>query len=179
VATLLLGAGIAAGGAGCALPGAVDGGGGDTGLRVDVRRPVPFSPGSAHASFQRGRVVRGTSLFEPYCQLEVNSVAPERRQLGTGRYRVTRISHRLLRDPITRIPTVYPGFDCNDGVFQESKWRLAPADAAASTEPRQLRCIAPYHNCTFGPPLSVDQVQSVVGDYLGVRVVASGMGAGG
>ncbi|WP_058558043.1 hypothetical protein [Thiohalocapsa sp. ML1] len=153
---------------GCALPTAP--GGGDTGLRVEIRRPVPLPAGSAHANFQFGRVVRGTNLFEPFCQLEANLVAPERRDLLPGAYRVSRVGNRLLRDAITRIPAVYPTFDCSDGVFQESRWRLAPASAEATTDVRELRCIAPYYNCTFGPPLSVDQVQLVVGDYLGIAV---------
>jgi hypothetical protein len=156
---------------GCALP--TDPGGADTGLRVEIRRPVPLPAGSAHANFQSGRVVRATNLFEPYCQLEANLVAPERRELAPGSYRVVRISSRLLRDPITRIPAVYPTFDCSDGVFQESRWRLAPATAEASTDVRELRCIAPYYNCTFGPPLAVDQVQLVVGDRLGISVAGT------
>jgi len=142
----------------------------DTGLRLEVQRPVPLPAGSAHAVLQHGRVVRAANLFEPFCELEVNTVTPERRDVPPARYRVTRVAYRLLKDPITRIPAMPLGYDCFDGVFQESTWRLAPADATADPDARQLRCIAPYYNCTFGPPLAVDQVQLVVGRYLAVDV---------
>jgi hypothetical protein len=157
--------------AGCALPPA---GGGDAGLRLRVERPVPFPPGSAHATFQHGRMVRQASLFEPYCQLEVNTVADRRRTLGPGRYRATRSMTRVLRDPVTRIPMMWPTLDCDDGIFQESIWWLAPdEDPGAYGEIRHLRCIAPYYNCTFGPPLALDQVQRVVGPYLAVARVGT------
>lgn len=152
--------------AGCGL---APTGSGDVGLRLRVERPVPFPTGSAHATFQHGRVVRQASLFEPYCQLEVNTITDRRRTLGPGRYRVTRITSRVLRDPITRIPLLRPALDCDDGIFQESIWRLAPDDdPGAYGEIRHLRCIAPYYHCTFGPPLALDQVQQVVGPYLAV-----------
>jgi hypothetical protein len=160
---------VGAGLGGCALPPTAPSA--DTGLSITMRQPVPIPGGSAHAIFQHGRVVCAASLFEPFCELEVSTVAPARRPLAPGRFRVTRIGHRLLRDPITRIPAVRTGFDCEDGIFQESLWRLAPADAGASPDVRRLRCIAPYHQCRFGPPLSVDQVQLVVGPYLAVGVI--------
>ncbi len=150
---------------GCAAPPATT----DTGLRLAVARPVPLPAGSAHTIFQHGRVVGDANQFEPFCELEVNTVLMERRVLPTGRYRVTRLVHRLLKDPTTRIPAVLLGLDCFDGVFQESIWRLAPADAKADPDARHLRCIAPYYNCRFGPPLAADQVQLVVGPYLTIE----------
>jgi hypothetical protein len=33
-----------------------------------------------------------------------------------------------------------------------------------------LRCFAPYTNCIFGPPLSPEQIQDVVGPRLDIRV---------
>jgi hypothetical protein len=155
--------------AGCALSTAGDA---DTGLRVSVPRPLPLPAGSAHTIFQGGRIVRAASLFEPFCELEVNTVAPERRSLPPGSYRVTAIGQRLLRDPITRIPAVPQGLDCSDGLFQESQWRLTPAaaDAGPTADARHLRCIAPYFDCRLGPPLSVDQVQLVVGRHLRIEV---------
>jgi hypothetical protein len=151
---------------GCVSPPATT----DTGLRLAVARPVPLPAGSAHAIFQHGRVVGAASQFEPFCELEVNTVRPERRMLRTGHYRVTRRVHRLLKDPTTRIPAVPLGFDCFEGVFQESIWRLAPADAKTDPDARHLRCIAPYYDCRFGPPLAADQMQLVVGRYLTIEV---------
>ncbi len=142
----------------------------DTGLRVVVALPVPLPAGSAHSIFQQGRVVRAASLFEPFCELEVSTLAPEPSQLPAGRYRVTRVAHRLLQDPITRIPAVPLGLDCTDGVFQESIWRLMPADAGTDPDARQLRCIAPYFDCRFGPPLAASQIQLVVGHHLAIEV---------
>jgi hypothetical protein len=139
-----------------------------TGLRVSAERAVPFPAGSAHATFQHGRVVRQASLFEPYCQLEVDTVVPRKRVLAPGRWRVTRIGTRILRDPITRIPLLHPRLDCNDGIYQESIWRLAPDAPGANPVVRHLRCIAPYSDCRFGPPLAMDQMQQVVGPYLSV-----------
>jgi len=79
---------------------------------------------------------------------------------------VARITRRLLLDPTTRIPAVFVASSCSEPLFQESVWWLA------SPEPSDvlfLRCIAPYYNCAFGPPLSPDQVQQQVGRYLAIQ----------
>ncbi len=138
---------------------------GDTGLRLSIMAPVPIPRASAHASFQGGRVVRATNKFEPYCELETRVVAEVPQRVESGNFRVSRISNRLLIDPITRIPALLGGFSCSDGLFWESIWWL---QAESPSTVLYLRCIAPYYNCRMGPPLSPDQVQQVTGHYLSV-----------
>jgi len=139
-----------------------------TGLSLAVTRPIVIPPGRAHAILQGGRLTHTSNKFEPYCELEVRTVSgatPQR--LTTGEFQVSRTTQRLLLDPTTRIPAVVVASSCSDPLFQESVWWLA------STEPSDvlfLRCIAPYYNCAFGPPLSPDQVQQQVGRYLAIRV---------
>jgi hypothetical protein len=139
-----------------------------TGLSLTVTRPIVIPPGRAHAILQGGRLTHASNKFEPYCELEVRTVSgatPQR--LTSGEFQVSRTTQRLLLDPTTRIPAVFVASSCAEPLFQESVWWLA------STEPSGvlfLRCIAPYYNCAFGPPLSPDQVQQQVGGYLAVRV---------
>jgi hypothetical protein len=137
----------------------------DTGLRVEIAAPIPIPAGSAHASLQRGRIVRGTSKLDSYCELETRTVAGSAYRVGLGSFRVARISYRLLKDPTTRIPALLTGLSCSDPLFQESVWWLA---AEQPSDVMFLRCIAPYYHCHLGPPLSPDQIQQVVGRYLTV-----------
>ncbi|WP_200285572.1 hypothetical protein [Rhabdochromatium marinum] len=156
VAVLVLGVG------GCAVnPPA-----GDTGLRVRVTAPVKIPAERAHATFQRGRLANVSSKLEPYCELEVRRVSPAQgARIESGEFVVSRINSRLLVDPTTRIAAITLVSSCSDPLFQESIWWLrsdTPSDVI------YLRCIAPYYNCAFGPPLQPPQVQQQVGRYLAV-----------
>ncbi|MBK5970571.1 hypothetical protein CCR91_17865 [Thiorhodovibrio winogradskyi] len=161
MAVLLLGAG------GCAptIPS------GDTGLRVSVTAPIRIPAGRAHATFQRGRLASASSKLNPYCELEVRTVAPaEGTRIASGDFVVSRINSRILVDPTTRISAVMMMSSCSDPLFQESVWWLkssAPSDVPSDV--MYLRCIAPYYNCAFGPPLLPAQVQQQVGRYLEVK----------
>jgi hypothetical protein len=139
----------------------------DAGIRLVVAAPIEIPAGSAHASFQRGRRVRGTSKLDPYCELEMRDVGEVPQRLESGEFRVGRMSRRLLLDPITRIPAVTVVTSCSDPLFQESIWRLR---SQPPSRVLYLRCITPYYNCSFGPPMSPDQVQQVVGRYLAISV---------
>jgi hypothetical protein len=79
---------------------------------------------------------------------------------------VSRITSRLLLDPTTRIPVLFAGTSCMDPLFQEGVWWLISAEPS---DVMYLRCIAPYYNCAFGPPLGPVQVQQQVGRFLTVR----------
>ena len=139
-----------------------------TGLSLTVTRPIVVPPGRAHAILQGGRLTQASNKFEPYCELEVRTVSgatPQR--LTTGEFQVSRTTQRLLLDPTTRIPAILVASSCSDPLFQESVWWLVSAEPSDVVF---LRCIAPYYNCAFGPPLSPDQVQQQVGRYLAVRV---------
>jgi len=151
-------------GSGCAMPNPDQG---DAGIGVVVTAQIEIPAGRAHASFQRGRLVRGTSQLDPYCELETRDVAEVPQRLESGEFRVGRISQRLLLDPITRIPAVTLVTSCSDPLFQESILRLR---SQMPSRVLYLRCITPYYNCSFGPPMSPEQVQQVVGRYLAVSV---------
>jgi hypothetical protein len=139
-------------------------------LRIEPGVQVPA--GRAHAAFQNGRQVRATNKYAPYCELETRTLAGEGpKPVPAGRYSVTGISGRLLRDPITRIPALLTGIDCSDPVYQESQWWLGGEGAE---DLLYLRCLAPYFDCRIGPPLGPDQVQQVLGRYVAVEVLAPG-----
>jgi hypothetical protein len=140
----------------------------DTGLSLTVTSPIPIPAGRAHAILQHGRLASASNKLDAYCELEVRTVAPAGgARVEAGDFTVSRISRRLLLDPTTRIPAVTVVTSCSDPLFQESIWWLA---SAARSDVMYLRCIAPYYNCAFGPPLSPDQVQQQVGRYLAVEV---------
>jgi hypothetical protein len=145
-----------------------------TGLSLTITRPIVIPSGRAHAILQAGRLAPASNKFEPYCELEVRTVSgatPQR--LTSGEFRVGRTTQRLLLDPTTRIPAVFVASSCADPLFQESVWWLASAEPS---DVLFLRCIAPYYNCAFGPPLSPDQVQQQVAPYLAVRVAGPASG---
>jgi hypothetical protein len=137
---------------------------GDTGLRLSLAAPISIPVGRAHATFQHGRLTSASSKLAPYCELEVRTVAPAGgTRIQSGEFVVSRINSRLLTDPTTRIAAVTLVSSCSDPLFQESIWWLksnTPSDVI------YLRCIAPYYNCDFGPPLRPPQVQEALGRYI-------------
>ncbi|EGV31735.1 hypothetical protein ThidrDRAFT_1936 [Thiorhodococcus drewsii AZ1] len=137
-------------------------------LTLRVTAPIEIPPQRAHAILQGGRLANYGNRTEPYCELEVRQVSGDEPQwVRQGEFQVGRISQQVLIDPTTRIPDFLVTRGCSDPVFQESVWWL---ESRVPSEVLFLRCIAPYFDCHFGPPLSVDQVQQVVGDYLSVGI---------
>ena len=141
-----------------------------TRLSVSVKASILIPSGQAHAVLQDGRLVGAADQGEPYCEFEVRRVSGETPQsISQGEFQVDRIRHSVLLDPTTRQPAFLVGSSCNDTLYQESVWRLR---ANLPSEVLFLRCLAPYHHCAFGPPLSPGQVQQQVGRYLQVQVAA-------
>ena len=137
------------------------------GVSVTLTAPIAIPPEQAHAVLQDGRLANASNRLNSWCELEVRTLSgAEPRMITRGHFRVSRVSSRLLLDPTTRIPVIFGATSCSDPLFQEEVWWLS------STEPSDvmyLRCIAPYYNCAFGPPLSPVQVQQQVGPYLTIR----------
>jgi hypothetical protein len=137
--------------------------GGWVGTEINIPEPVEIKAGSARAWFQGGRQVSGVGRFEPYCELEINSVSQASQWSSAGSFRVVGERYALLQDSITRIPALVTGISCSDPLFQESIWRLA---GPPGSNVRSLRCIAPYFDCRIGPPLSLPQAQAVTGPRI-------------
>lgn len=164
--TLGLALGAVLGVAGCAHAPAVPGA---TGAEVEIPEPIRIPPGSARAVFRGGRQVAGASLIEPFCELEITTVADTQQMSSSGTFQVASARYALLKDPITRVPALIAGFGCSDTLFQESVWRLR-GDTGSNV--RSLRCIAPYFHCRLGPPLSLPQAQQVIGPQIRIPGVA-------
>lgn len=151
---------------GCAAPAPPS----STGLALSVTAPIEIPTGRAHAVFRQGRLVGGGSRLDPYCELEVRSVSgDEPQRITTGDFRVSRVTHRVLLDPTTRIPPLALMSSCLDPLFQESIWWLTSVELS---DVLFLRCINPYYNCAFGPPLTPSEVQEQLGHYLMVHTIA-------
>lgn len=136
-------------------------------LTVTVTAPIRIPSGQAHAVLQDGRLVGAGNQLEPYCEFEVRRVSGAVPQsIVGGEFRVARIRHSVLLDPTTRLPAFIFGASCTDPLYQESIWTFR---SQAPSEALFLRCLAPYHHCAFGPPLTPGQVQQQVGRYLQIR----------
>jgi hypothetical protein len=142
-----------------------------TGLSLAVTKPIVIPLGRAHAILQGGQLASASNKLEPYCELEVRTVSEGKPQrITTGNFQVSQVTNRLLLDPTTRIPAIFLATSCSDPLFQEGVWWLKSAEPS---DVMFLRCIAPYYNCAFGPPLPPEQVQQQVGHYLTIQVADS------
>lgn len=130
---------------------------------VQLTDTVTIPAERAHTKFQAGRQVGGVDYSEPYCELEIKTVAEQPQQVPAVSLRVRRESLVLLKDPITRIPALIAGFSCFDDLYQESIWWLTGDEPSPVV---YLRCLAPYFNCQIGGPLTPAQVQQVVGSRI-------------
>lgn len=133
-------------------------------MSVELTRPVTIPAGSAHAKFVGGRQVPGVSRLEPYCELEIRTVADSPQQALPGVYPIRARRFTLLRDPVTRLPALVTRSSCSDALFQESLWLLAPGAGNLHS----LRCIRPLFHCEMAPPLGLDAAAGVVGPVLRV-----------
>jgi hypothetical protein len=140
-------------------------------LEVVIERPLTVPPGRAHIKLQHGRQVRAVNRYEPWCELETSSVSAGAQRFDPAHLPVARFSHAFIKDYDTRMPALLGGLSCDDLVFQETVWWFDPA---APSPAIYLRCLAPYTHCVFGPPLSPDQAQAVVGNALAIRLGAEG-----
>lgn len=138
---------------------------GSEGLLVEIPAPVTIPAGSAHARFQGGRQVAAASRLAPYCELEIKTVSDRPQQARPGQYPIRGQRFTLLRDPTTRIPALLGGISCSDPLFQESFWRV---ETASGGNLYALRCIRPFYNCAFVPPLGLGEVGAVTGPAIRV-----------
>ncbi|MGA7981843.1 MAG: hypothetical protein WCA32_16660 [Chromatiaceae bacterium] len=132
-----------------------------------LREPLTIPAHRAHASFQGGRQVIAVSRYDPWCELEIRTVAEVPQVVQPTRLAVGRIGQAFIRDYNTRIPVAFTGFSCTDLVFKETTWWLRPTVASPVM---YLRCLAPYVHCRIGPPLSPEAIQAVVGPQLEIDV---------
>jgi len=134
-----------------------------TPLFLVLEEPLMIPPHRAHVKFQRGRKVQGVNRYDPWCELETNAVSEKPQRIAPGRFRVGRIGQAFIRDYNTRMPVGIGGFGCDDLLFQETTLWM---ERGTSPQVRYLRCFAPYAHCRFGPPLSPQQMQWVLGSGL-------------
>ena len=135
-------------------------------LSFELKRPLEIPRDKAHTKFQRGRQVGGVNRYEPWCELEIQTVSESTQRVEPADLSVGRVSQAFIKDYNTRTPALLGGLACHDLVFQETTWWV---DSGTQSPVIYLRCFAPYTNCRFGPPLSPAQIQGVVGSSIGIR----------
>jgi hypothetical protein len=136
-------------------------------IQVELTEPLMIPAGRAHATFQGGGQVGGVNRYSPWCDLDIETVSARPQRVEPVELVVGRVGQAFVKDYDTHMPALIGGLSCNDLVFQETTWWMEPE---ASAEVLYLRCFAPYTNCIFGPPLSPEQIQAVVGPGIDIRV---------
>jgi hypothetical protein len=143
-------------------------------IELEIPSALTIPAGRAHTSFQKGRQVYSVNRYEPWCELEIETVSEEPQWLDPGRFRVGRMQQSFIKDYNTRFPALIAGFGCDDLVFKETMWWLLPEQSSSVL---YLRCLAPYVHCRIGPFLSPGQMQEVFGPKIRVLVGFSDQGA--
>jgi hypothetical protein len=138
-------------------------------IRVELTEPLTIPAGRAHATFQAGRQVGGVNRYSPWCELEIQTVSEQPQRVEPTGIPVGRVGQAFIKDYNTRMPALIGGLSCNDLVFRETTWWMGPESGSRVL---YLRCFAPYTNCIFGPPLSPEQIQDVVGPGIDIRVAS-------
>jgi hypothetical protein len=138
-------------------------------IALEIPNPLIIPAARAHTKFQKGRQVYTVNRYDPWCELEIRTVSEQPQRVEPGRFHVHRVQQAFIKDYNTRISAVLAGFSCDDLVFKETVWWLAPEKPSPVM---YLRCLAPYVNCRFGPPLSLSQIQDVVGPKIRVEAGA-------
>lgn len=146
---------------GCAMTEAHPPRGLDPPPHLVLERPIDIPKGRARVVFQGGHQVLSQSYFDPYCELVTTSVSEGELRIGEDRFAITRVDHRLLKDPIAEIPPFVMGdWSCYDPLYQESRWYLRSEHQPGVL---YLRCLVPHFHCQLGPPASEAEVQAILG----------------
>lgn len=138
-------------------------------LDLVLDRPLTVRADQAHLKLQDGRPVGGVNRYEPWCELEINTVSEQAQTVRAGRHRVTRVVQAFVKDHRTRISPLITGFSCSDLVFKETTLH---ANGGESPRVLYLRCWAPYTGCDLGPHLSLERIGEITGPAI--RIEAAG-----
>lgn len=136
-------------------------------ISLVLEQPLQIVANLAHAKFQRGRQTRGVNRYDPWCALEIDRVSEQPQRVEPGSFPVGRIGQAFINDYNTRMPALLGGLSCDDLVFKETTLWM---NRQTSPQIMYLRCYAPYTHCRFGPPLSLQQMQAVIGPNMILNV---------
>jgi hypothetical protein len=101
-------------------------------MHIALLRPLEIEPGNATARLQHGRVVarNGVNEYDPYCILELDTVAVAPQQVRPDEFRVTRFQRRIQDHagmPVAASGRLFALFDDDGGPSQAyyiSEFRL-------------------------------------------------------
>lgn len=116
---------------------------------LEVLAPVTIPANRARAHFQHGGPVFSVDAYEPYCELEISTVAEQPQRVERDVFLVRRVTTAILSDPEARLPLSGPfvDIDCGDRVYYEVAYRLA-SDLQPGV--RKLSCRRAVNACWPG-----------------------------
>lgn len=132
-----------------------------TGLFLHVINPFSVPKGRARALFQDGRQVDRVDGYRPYCEFELDTVAPQAQSVPVGRIAVVRRSQRVVADEQSGFPAgPMSVFRCDLDHFYESMFWL---HADHQRNVRMLICRDWRMSCSDGRHLTLDEILTVLG----------------
>ena len=130
--------------------------------RLELTRKLRIPAGSARAYFQHGRQIPSKDRYQPYCELEIVTVAQYPQQVAPDTFDIVGTGLRMVSDEDSGMP-VWPGFYGGQDIFHEIHMRLS-----SSQQPRVHRLICRSWSQDFGRGryLSIQGIQAVLGNTL-------------
>ena len=129
---------------------------------LELTRQLQIPAGTARAYFQHGAQSPSKDRYQPYCELEISTVAQQPQLLAPDTFAITGTMLRMVSDEDSGMPvrlTFYGGQD----VFHEIHMRLSSRQQPGV---RKLICRSWTQDLGRGRYLSIQEMQAVLGDTL-------------
>ena len=126
---------------------------------LELKRELLIPTGAARAYFQHGAQTASKDRYQPYCELEISTVAEQPQRVAPDVFAITRLARRLVSDEESGMPVRTEFFGSRD-IFHESHLWLS---SRRQPGVRKLICRSWTQDLGRGRFLSVREMQAVLG----------------
>lgn len=139
-------------------------------IELLLTEPLRIPPGTAHITFQDGKIVGSADRYRPYCEFEVDTVSDGTQEIPPGRFQVSATAYRRLADELAGIAaSPVLSWDCSEDVYYETRWRLRSRHYPGA---RVLICREVFGSCGAGRYPGPAEIREALGAWFELRYSA-------
>jgi len=129
--------------------------------RLILLNDVVIPAGRARALYQNGKQVARVDLYNPHCEIEIDTVDERPQRLHADSFYVTRRMLRVVSDEQSAMPaSILSPLNCSEDNYYESLFWLA---SERQQDIRMLLCRNWSMSCDLGRHLTLAEILNVLG----------------
>ena len=126
---------------------------------LELKRELLIAPRAARAFFQHGAQTASKDRYQPYCELEISTVAEQPQRVAPDTFAITGMVRRLVSDEESGMPVRIDIFGSQDIFHETHLWLRSERQPGV----RKLVCRSWAQDLGRGRFLSVREMQEVLG----------------